>query len=686
MKAQSAAFQVLLIVGIMALIVVLPFITAKQDAERNKDLNLNKLSLLHVINSFELFMRSLENTLYVSLVQSVFENSELKKNDGYWYSYDPSREKEIEYPQSDCSNENPNICLLTDDEYSLQIKRTLDDEYIAPIDKSYDAKIKSDNLRNSVFIAYDEVKSISIGRIDSTFETSNIIRYEEINTTLQSNFKKMIFTGYLIVEKIVDISNNWLTIVNRDITQYKPVLVDGILLNGDYTDGNEKFLDNINVFVDKQLIEHVEDFYGTLFCQKNGNDNIYENGKYDCSLSGIYNNDYFGFCNNKIINNPNIRNNMIIKNKVLCNVVSDLLIVSNHLTDKVLPDQVGLIFKYDKNAEMIDLYEYYKDIGTSFEKNAFSLNVTVKDYLQVLDCREHESGTRFKFKPDENLNEFNFDLLCYDKNNNQQNNKIYTCNLTIDGTDSQNKKTHGGFVVDTPFIQNNGEYRKDNIYQCVSSGNSNVFCKLYEDGIKSDSRFEECCTEWEHGSIAPIKDQPSKWYGSQNFCVGDTIKDSNEICDTRKEYQGTTGKGTPGNREGYQFWCDGVGHKSECFAENPNNRYETEGMFRYNRDGYIGVDGLEALCNIDDCGATNNLSDALEGDTGPCLQYSSCLTKTKNLNCSPRPRCPCACGSCSDPKCDVLYGLYCESRKEIHWYENINCVPCPPPAPAGGGA
>jgi hypothetical protein len=527
--------QFLMAIAVLLSVFALAFAMQRGIENKSKAINLEKEALSKTINMFDLFRKSLKTTWRISTAQAIFDSSNgFDFNNGYWYSYDPSEEKKIEFPEAGCSG-NPSICLLTMPEISFKLGEIFKNKYSGPIDgKMVTAnfvELVANNIESVIWpgdgVVVSKVKQIINTRTEMegiANSLSIISRTEEIENFLETDLRKRTYAGYMSVEKAVDISKD-----SEDL-KYEPVSITD---TSSGTQGPTKFREEAKTFIEKRFNE-IKDFY-----------------------NNIKNTQGTGWELNKMAD--------------LKFLIPSYSTGSEPSTLGVLPDQSGIILKYDTTLVFEELSKYYKDTGNSFKKEPFDLKVKIKDYLPVLNCSEYPDGTRFMIT-DSFERIFKLDAMCF-KGPKDEYREIYTCDRwgygRIEGLNTQENDIKTG--------QSIGEY------QCVTNPDifsGEIFCRQFIDGVKEDPRLARCCTQWNYADNAPdfwAGDSSSvPNFGTDNrcngntFCIGDTFteKSKGEMCDTRKTC--STYDQADAIANGCSYYCDSKGHKFSCQA-NQNN-------------------------------------------------------------------------------------------------------------------
>ncbi|MBI2971237.1 MAG: hypothetical protein HYY37_02340 [Candidatus Aenigmarchaeota archaeon] len=199
-------------------------------------------------------------------------------------------------------------------------------------------------------------------------------------------------------------------------------------------------------------------------------------------------------------------------------------------------------------------YYYHDEANSRFVKQPFQLDVSVKDYLGVLDCREYTSE-QFSWLTEK-------DTVCVGG-------KFYACQSpsaerAIPGMEDTYKKQQDTNLGD---------------FQCVTACDTPpcnpIFCKEHDDGINPrEALGKQCCEKWNWPDTpAPTWRGGTNTCNSRTYCFGDayTDKDRNEICDYRKECSGTPTRDDAKN-SGCSFYCDApTKRKWECRQDAPQS-------------------------------------------------------------------------------------------------------------------
>lgn len=786
-RGSAAAFHFTLILAIVALTFAIPFLSAKQFKEKEKELTVEKYSMLNTINSYELFRKSLESTWRISTAQVVFRASD-GILDKYWYSYNPSAGRNIAVPESGCNSANPKICLPTVQDVSSAMADYMKD-YTASIEGSLiPVNLVSMNVKNIealVWPSYGTVTSRISHIISADFASgkTKISRQETSENILDSDFRKMVFAGYLLVQKAAEISDE---ATSGSKLKYNPVVPapaapevstlgfeDYRKKAGDYIAGKLKEVEEFYSPSGKRILHvridpdddteawafHLTDDKEHFTARPDKVDNRAKLDDYDhpspgkeCIIfaeneegggsdeamvwyispggkiirtgkicDGIYNGlgcsagkNYIvaagckkvgvdaecssgsgDFCidnppsppkdeNSKCSTSPDgkagphpgpesvggeayttaVKNQwctaeecdlletqkpdgsgacggsgskycFMPKYEILCDssgywricdeAAQDVklhadktykcnnkaweespesanieLIVSTGTqyspsTLGVLPEQGGLVMKYDFTETFKEEARYYKDTGSGFSKEPFSLSVKTKDYLPVLDCSQYADGTRFSVLPIElpvNPDYFGLDMMCYQDSTAPRFDsykEIYTCERWGYGRPTGLNADGPGYI-DNDLIGGEEIGVLPNKYQCVSGYDMYVeelFCKKHTetsegDSVKPEPQFAICCTKWRYndnlyafwaGDRTPRggSDERCNFNAAKNtFCIGDEVVDfaKGEICDIRKECSLYSRIDAETNGCGY--YCNDKGQKFECLT-NTNN-------------------------------------------------------------------------------------------------------------------
>ncbi len=272
----------------------------------------------------------------------------------------------------------------------------------------------------------------------------------------------------------------------------------------------------------------------------------------------------------------------------------------------VLPEQGGLVMKYDASSAFTEEPKYYKDTGSGFSKEPISLTVKAKDYLPVLDCNKYPDGTRFALDPDDSPVEYNIDLMCYqDASRGDTYSELYTCDRGFNGLAESSNTIYRS---DNPSL---GLARSEigispNRYQCIGSGyiyHSHVFCKEHAtssegDSVNPDPKYAHCCINWNYNDAytaagntynfetdSTLPRIEVSWRGNEKtdfnpggsdntcsgntFCSGDKVVNAakGEMCDTRN-FACSTFSQADATANGCAYYCDPKGHKFQCSPYN----------------------------------------------------------------------------------------------------------------------